>query len=80
MIISQKQKTNTRKLRDKLPSLLQEDLNLLNDFKNERDLSNSTIDGYKNSVKLFNDYTKTTLQEQLTAAELEEEKGVRWKK
>lgn len=80
MIISQKQEINTRKLRDKLPSLHQDDLNLLNNFKNERDLSNSTVDGYKNSVKLFNDYTKTTLHQQLTLAEMEEEKGVRWKK
>jgi integrase len=73
-------RVNTRELKDKLNDLPEEDLHLLYDFQNERGITHHTLDGYKNSVKLFNDFTKRTLHQMLINAEEEEELGIRWKK
>lgn len=56
------------------------DLEIMDTFYNERCINKSTQYGYNNSFSLYIQYTKMHLQELLMEADIEEEKGVRWKR
>lgn len=55
------------------------DEDILEDFGKTRGLSQKSIGDYRSSIKAYRKYFNTTLQELLTEAEQEEEKGIRWK-
>ena len=56
------------------------DLEIMNAFYNERCINKRTQYGYNNSFSLYIQYTKMHLQDLLMEADIEEEKGVRWKR
>ena len=55
------------------------DLGIINRFYNERGINKRTQYGYNNSFSLYIQYTKMHLQDLLMEADIEEEKGIRWK-
>ena len=56
------------------------DLEIMNTFYTERCINKRTQYGYNNSFSLYVQYTRMHLQDLLLEADIEEEKGVRWKK
>ena len=56
------------------------DLEIMDTFYNERCINKRTQYGYNNSFSLYILYTKMHLQDLLYEADIEEEKGVRWKR
>ena len=56
------------------------DEELFKNFVSERNLTYGTEKGYKYVLKTYVDFTEKSLQELLTEAETEEDKGIRWKK
>ena len=56
------------------------DLEIMNTFYNERCINKRTQYGYNNSFSLYIQYTRMHLYDLLTEADLEEEKGIRWKR
>lgn len=56
------------------------DLEIMDKFYNERCINKRTQYGYNNSFSLYIQYTKMHLQDLLIEADIEEEKGVRWKR
>lgn len=56
------------------------DLEIIDTFYNERCINKRTQYGYNNSFSLYIQYTKMHLQDLLIEADIEEEKGVRWKR
>lgn len=56
------------------------DLEIMDKFYNERCINKRTQYGYNNSFSLYIQYTKMHLQDLLMEADIEEEKGVRWKR
>lgn len=55
------------------------DEKLLNEFIKTRNLSNRTKHGYKDALNKYVNFQKTSFVNLLDEADLEEEKGVRWK-
>ena len=56
------------------------DLEIMNTFFTERCISKRTQYGYHNAFHLYIQYTGMHLQDLLLEADIEEEKGIRWKK
>ena len=56
------------------------DLKIMDTFYNERCINKRTQYGYNNSFSLYIQYTKMHLEDLLMEADIEEEKGVRWKR
>ena len=56
-----------------------EDEKIVNGFIKVRNLSNRTVYGYKNSIKLYTDFNEMSLSALLKEAENDEENGIRWK-
>ena len=55
------------------------DKEILDNFINSRNLKQSTKKGYKYTLKQYTTFHQMTLQQLLTEAEQEEDKGIRWK-
>ncbi|MDR1018626.1 MAG: hypothetical protein LBM02_08005 [Lachnospiraceae bacterium] len=55
------------------------DIEILEEMETDKKWSKGTFVGYKHTVNLYTTFNEKNLYELITEAELEEEKGVRWK-
>ena len=62
------------------PIFTKEDIELMDNYFNERSIAYRTRYGYRNSFALYIKYTGLHLSDLLLEADMEEEKGLRWKK